>query len=116
MCSFDDTFDGTCERGTSPTHTRARARNRRSTLIIVTYESGGRHGEEIGELISFYDEKIEHLAEEHGLSATITTGTTGIQPFADAILDGISSDLEVRARARVCCVCVRARARACVCS
>lgn len=65
-----------------------------STLVVVTYDTG-HTTDKIDDLIDFLDKRVKGFLEDFGLSDHVSHGLTGIQPFADAILEGIAEDLEI---------------------
>lgn len=63
-----------------------------STIINIKYST--KDEDKVSEMVDFVHNHVDKLLNKHGLQNTVSAGLTGIQPFADAILDGISEDLE----------------------
>lgn len=64
-----------------------------STIIAVSYDY--HQSKKADDLVDFLTRKTHDLIQSQGLSDEISVGFTGIQPFAEAIIDGVQDDLHI---------------------
>lgn len=66
-------------------------------LMIATYDTTDT--DDIDKMVDFFDSNIGKIVRQYGLQDEIKHGVTGIQPFADAIIEGVNDDLELMDKA-----------------